>query len=284
VPAGPSSSQSSTPTGLSPTGLVTVPASTIVQTVYVPSTIFSTLTGFLNGAPTTVIVTATQIGLETQTVTLPARTGKYSLSLRGKPKLTSSPAETFSADSESQPSATVVNPPAVLSTVTQTDLFTTTAPGDTTTGMFASGPAHDRPLTTLSSAETAVETITFFNLPGGPVIGVASPTDTITSIMIGPGATVTYTAPQDTATASVTMTSESHHLPPGRRSDSSLTARHSGVIRDDPRVDSRPDNLCSQHDPRDFDNRHQWCTHYRRRHPDADRASDPDCDSASEDW
>jgi hypothetical protein len=75
------------PDGLAHTGLgvidtvlsfVTVPASTVVQTIYAPSTILATSTTVISGVPTTVVVTQTQIALQTQTVTLPPRVGELS--------------------------------------------------------------------------------------------------------------------------------------------------------------------------------------------------------------
>lgn len=56
--------------------LETIPASTITQTFFTPSIILSSSTTVIDGTPTTFVVTQTSIGIETQTLTLPPRTGE----------------------------------------------------------------------------------------------------------------------------------------------------------------------------------------------------------------
>jgi hypothetical protein len=56
--------------------LVTNPAATVVQTVSVPLTVFAVSTALVNGATSVFTVTQTQLGLQTQTVTLPGGTGE----------------------------------------------------------------------------------------------------------------------------------------------------------------------------------------------------------------
>ena len=76
APSGPSSTAMPLSGPQPTTGIVTLPAETIVQTIYVPSTVLSTSTGLVNGVPTAVVFTRTTLALQTQTLTQPPRTGE----------------------------------------------------------------------------------------------------------------------------------------------------------------------------------------------------------------
>jgi hypothetical protein len=59
--------------------LTTTPPSTVLQTIFVESTVLVTSTTNISGTPMTLVGTHTQVGLQTQTIIFPGTTRPYSI-------------------------------------------------------------------------------------------------------------------------------------------------------------------------------------------------------------